>query len=299
MPERSFNTLNEALFSYEGALGVQVAGALKMLLESKHLYQAVTVDESPVSNFWETVQVRVKERTVNMDALKFGVGEVEWSFAGIGTQFTNARSSFTLGVHIYPPHARMFCKTCGRVEPFNFRYSTGLIEDAVTSKADGKPQIEQVYAFSYLCQGCQKLPEVFLIRRTGAKLTLCGRSPMEHVPVPPEIPKEVAKYYSGAVVAYQSGQALAALFMLRTTCEQWARRFADPADKADVAIDKYMASLPEDFKARFPSLRDMYSDLSADIHAAKGSDALFEDILDKLGLHFRARQLYESAPKRA
>ena len=63
-------------------------------------------------------------------------------------------------------------------------------------------------------------------------------------------------------------------------------------------MEKYMATLQDDFKSRFPSLPDIYSDLSADIHAATGSDALYEEVIDKLGLHFRARQLYEPAPKR-
>lgn len=117
---------------------------------------------------------------------------------------------------------------------------------------------------------------------------------MEHVTVPAEIPKAIQKYYSGAIIAFQSGQTLAALFLMRTACEQVARQSAEPTDKADVAIDKYMAALHANVREQFPSLRDIYGELSVDIHSAIGSTDLFERTVDKLGLHFRARQLYET-----
>ena len=116
---------------------------------------------------------------------------------------------------------------------------------------------------------------------------------MEHVQVPFEIPKEVARFYSGAVVAHQSGQTLAGLFLLRTLCEQWARRFAAADDHADQAINIYMDSLPEDFKGRFPSLRSIYEMLSADIHAATGSDELYVQMLTEIGEHFSARKVFK------
>ena len=116
---------------------------------------------------------------------------------------------------------------------------------------------------------------------------------MEHVQVPPEVPKEVTRFYSGAVVAYQSGQTLAGLFLLRTLCEQWARKFAAAQDFADEAINKYMDSLPGDFKARFPSFRSIYEKLSADIHAATGSDELYVQMLAELNEHFSARKLFK------
>src|SRR5262249_40937305 len=143
-----------------------------------------------------------------------------------------------------------------------------------------------IYEFSYLCQSCKSTPDAIMVRRQGEKLQLVGRAPMEHVEVPDVIPREITKYYSGAIIAFQSGQPLAANFMLRTTCEQWARKWADAADRADAALDKYMASLPDAFKQQFPSLKDIYSQLSADIHAATGSDAIFGAMTEKLVEHF-------------
>jgi hypothetical protein len=56
-----------------------------------------------------------------------------------------------------------------------------------------------------------------------------------------------------------------------------------------------MAALPDTFKQQFPSLKDIYSQLSADIHAAIGSDQLFTDMTSKFIKHFDARRLYELA----
>ena len=53
-----------------------------------------------------------------------------------------------------------------------------------------------------------------------------------------------------------------------------------------------MESLPEDFKARFPSLRFIYEHLSADIHAATGSDELYTKMIADISLPFAARQLF-------
>ena len=118
---------------------------------------------------------------------------------------------------------------------------------------------------------------------------------MEHAPVPKIVPKEISKFYAGAVIAHQSGQTLAGLFMLRTTCEQWAKRWAAPEDRADAAIEKYMAALPQDFKDRIPSVQKMYSDLSAAIHQANPDEELFAKTIVDLKKHFNARGVYELA----
>lgn len=91
-----------------------------------------------------------------------------------------------------------------------------------------------------------------MVRREGTKLTLSGRTPIEKVEVPKVIPKTVDRFFSGAIVAYQSGQILAGNFLLRTLLELFASPKATGAKTADVAIDQYMGSLPEVFRARFP-----------------------------------------------
>jgi hypothetical protein len=151
----------------------------------------------------------------------------------------------------------------------------------------------QVFVFSFLCQSCKNIPEVLLVRREGFKLTNSGRSPIEHVDVPPDIPNSMKRFYRGAVVAHQSGQTLAGIFLLRTLIEQWARSKAPPGQLlADAVLDAYMAPLPENFKSQFPSLRKLYEDLSVDIHIAKGDPTLYEETRAEIVRHFEARRIF-------
>jgi hypothetical protein len=131
------------------------------------------------------------------------------------------------------------------------------------------------------------------IRREGFKLTLSGRSPIEYADVPRDIPNQVKHFYRDAVVADQSGQTLAGIFLLRTLIEQWARSKV-PSDQllADAVLDAYMSALPENFKRQFKSFRELYRDLSVDIHAARGDPALFNEARDKIVEHFEARRLF-------
>lgn len=54
-----------------------------------------------------------------------------------------------------------------------------------------------------------------------------------------------------------------------------------------------MDSLPDDFKKRFPSMRELYTQLSDDIHQANGPKILFEEVKEKINEHFKARELYK------
>jgi hypothetical protein len=125
------------------------------------------------------------------------------------------------------------------------------------------------------------------------KLILCGRAPIEEVEVPSVIPKKISKYFSDAIVAYQSGQTLAGNFLLRTIIEQWCRsKIQEPSLKADEIIDKYMESLPDNFNSQFKSMREIYGKLSDDIHKAIGSPGLFEEAKDAIIEHFEARRIF-------
>jgi len=102
------------------------------------------------------------------------------------------------------------------------------------------------------------------------------------------------RFFSGAVVAHQSGQTLAGVFLLRSLIEQWARiTTKSQAAKADEVLDAYMNSLPIDFKSRFASMYGLYGELSADIHSATGSAELFDSARCQIVEHFEARRLFK------
>jgi len=285
-----FNTAAGAIDGYNKSLGEAVSAAFRTLLEQKHLYQSVVIDDDATRRaFLPGVEARIKEHLTQGGKLSYGSSHLQWIVPNEGMAVASPEGRPVIFITL--EHAKLYCRTCDRIEAFNLESARSSFEAHKYRPAAGK--FEQVYVLCYQCQSCKGLPEVFIVRRNQGKLTLCGRSPIEHVAVSPEIPKEVAAFYSGAVVAYQSGQTLAALFLLRTLCEQWARKFADPSDYADVAIDKYLASLPDAFKSHFPSLRSIYERLSADIHAAIGSRELYEQMIVEINEHFSARKVFK------
>jgi hypothetical protein len=290
-------SVGSAVSGYWDAVVETLEQSVRELLETKHLYQSVVVETSEIGKKFlarvdSPVRAQVQNHLIDARFSPWVVRDLD-NWHSVLALLAKGNEK-----HVVPwtaPDAKLYCKTCARLEPFNSVSASSLF-NRINPASGGffrDAAYVQVFSLTYLCQSCKSIPEAFLVSRSGTRLTLTGRSPIEHVEVPKAIAKEVAKYFSDATVAYQSGQTLAALFLLRTLCEQWARRFADRGDKADVAIEKYMASLPDDFKSRFPSLRDLYSDLSAALHEANANDALFAVVHRALEEHFSARLLFK------
>ena len=273
-----------------------VTDAFKFLFENNHLYQSFRVETEPV------ISRMTKELAPNLPAYYSALVQGAWQPSDpsdrnpglLGTGLAELVFDFK------SPDVKLFCARCDGVEAFN-NVSSKIIVHHVQPISPDIPSFVlalQVFVFTFLCQSCKSIPEAFLVRREGNKLTLSGRSPIEHVNVPKIIPKSIQKYFSDAIVAYQSGQALAANFMLRTLIEQWSYSQAGSGiTTADQAIDAYMNALPPDFNSRFPSLRDVYSDLSIDLHSATGSADLFDSCISKITEHFDARRLFKITGK--
>lgn len=272
-------------------IAASVTRHLKTLLETKHLYQRIEVDvTAPVERAVAALEA-TKTASHNM-IVHSARSEHHRAWVPIDpidrTQYNDNRIRFKC------PDIKIFCDHCDRVEAFNRISADDFLARA--GQVDGFVTLQrrvQVYALSYLCQSCKGVPTTFLVRREGSKLILSGRSPIENVSVPPVIPEKVRRWYRGAVVAHQSGETLAGNFLLRTLIEQWARHVTGRADYADQVIDAYVETLPPDFKARFPVLRETYADLSADIHSATGSEVAFDKATGELHRHFDARRLFE------
>lgn len=276
-----FEDYSDAVAYFSG----RITDSLQSLLQEKHLYQNIAIETD------DFVQA-IKSMAGGRPSLIAKAISSPWE--------PEARvRAMTSALFFKSPDVKIYCNTCDRVEAFNHVETIEL----GNSSRNG---IVQIFALSFLCQSCKVVPEAFLVRREGFKLILCGRAPIEHVSVPNDIPQSVRKYYSGAIVAHQSGQTLAGIFLLRCFIEQWAKiatsKTEPIADKtmepkkelpADKTIDLYMETLPDDFKARFPSLRDYYGKLSADIHNANGSVKLFDETCEIVKEHFTARRLFK------
>jgi hypothetical protein len=265
-----------------------ITSALRQLLENKHLYQKIEVDVKELM-MWASIESKCTSPRAKPFAAKcFEI--LNWTWL-IENKPTGHRKVFDAEALIFSlPTIKIFCSTCNRIEPFNAYPpdAHAILDHIVTAKR------QQIFILEYECQSCKGLPTVFMLRREALKLFLEGRSPIEHVDVPKVIPKEQRKYYSDAIVAHNSGQTLAGLFLLRTFVEQYVRSLSPNTELlADKLIESYMEQLPVDFKARFPSLGKIYSDLSGAIHKAEASVELFDKTIADLTQHFDAKKLFK------
>lgn len=280
-------------------LSENITLTLKELLETKHLYQSITTSfndnalKAAVSGVGGFQTQLVQTDVSRLYGSPWHCSQL--SDESKGAIYSPAPYIRRLAFRV--PHVKIFCHDCDRVEVFNYVLGQEAFEarTVVSGASPAESQTTtQVFVLSFLCQSCKGIPEVFLVRREGNRLSLSGRSPIEHVDTPRVIPKPVAHFFSGAIVAHQSGQTLAGVFLIRVLIEQWVQVQAKTKGlKADQALDKYMDGLPKDFKERFPSFRTLYEKLSADIHSAAGSSQLFEEARQQVVEHFEARRLYK------
>ena len=118
---------------------------------------------------------------------------------------------------------------------------------------------------------------------------------MEVVETATYIPKSVGKYFSDAIIAFNSGQILAGNFLLRTFVEQYVRGKSPTPESQDIdaLFENYSKSLPDDFKQRFPSLQSTYNQLSKDLHSATGSKNVFKSERENIEKHFQAKEIFD------
>jgi len=201
--------------------------------------------------------------------------------------FGKARSG---AIIVSMPPVATSCRVCKDVEAFGLRQSEEFIQTY-----NGLNPGEQVFCFELLCQRCKAHVVVFNVKKMRDKLQVVGRSEFEQVAVPEGTPKLVHPFYSQSVIAYHAGHYLGAISVLRIVTEQHMRSVVAKSEtmKADAVCDAYMASLPEDFKSRFPSLKEIYGKLSEAIHQANASDAVFEEQRARIDKHFKALQIFE------
>lgn len=289
---------------FEDYLKEEVSTALRILLSEKHLYQSTRVGMDfleilVASEVDEILDRGVEAPTVEIRQRYEARFEKSWILTAV--EHGRSRMQFPIGeavrdapVEVELPTIHTSCAACKGRWPFNPRDARDSWETGLTSTSD------QWFHLSYRCQNCKCEPIRFLVRRKFDKLILCGREPMESVEVPPIIPRDHRQWLERAVVAAQSGQALAAIFLLRVFVEQFWRSIPEVneaiKDKQRPTGDElgtaYKSTLPEDFKTRFPTLCEVYDSLSRCIHSADESFEAYEDAYKKVIRHFDARRLY-------
>lgn len=318
------NILSDIRSETVSSIGQVITSKIKELLEQKHLYQSVHVDflvltQSLLDDFKASSEILIKSNKsttiphlrqrhdaqsimnkaaieASQTIIKENLNTIQFSFWSFYTESNRMEGAIVGDVNPPPilklPTVMINCKRCNNVLlPHNSGYQN--LNDRFASvnfmMTKNRTQIPcQTFLFPYQCQACKEEPLVFLVRREGNKLTLCGRNHFESVIVSDTIPKQESKFYSDAITAYNTGNILAGTFMLRTTIEQYMRRTLGNYEKTsgDILSDQYSKLLDDEFPKKYTSLKTVYEELSIKIHKAEKDPEQFEKSLKDINRHF-------------
>jgi hypothetical protein len=320
--------------SLEVEVEFAIQNALRELLETKHLYQSVTIDfgkarsllpqicdEKFQKDFTIVSHNRVPSQE-GIDSLKNNIRQAladrmvnwvkgSWFLVDDKTAKTVAKSLGSEEQRINTsrfaiPSIKTFCTKCNSGPwPHNPARESG--DRGYSFEANESSLYAQTFSIPYQCQSCKKDILVFLIKRDGEKLTLVGRNQFPEVSIPNFIPNNQEKFYRNAIIADQTGFILAAALYMRTIIEQYfyevipskiiAEINGNPT--GDELAELYAKTLPKNFPSNFPSLRKAYDDLSVIIHSGQENDKVRETFLSirtAIDGHFKAVRLFKEMP---
>lgn len=270
--------------------------SLQELIEQKHLYQQVEVNvqaaiDASLMGLPQKIGYDFYARI--LANLPLALGERAESI----TPMTN--HTFT-APQLIPGNARIHCNTCKTSEAFRPVYLRDVLNHVAEAElkqelAEGVKTRLQHFAITFLCQRCKMNQTVYLIKADAKGLKIVGRSPIEGVEAPALVPPDSKGFYREALLAFQTGRVLAAIFFLRVLVEQYIKSVVPPkpGDKARDIADAYAATIPEDIRSHMPSLGAIYSRLSLAIHEAEADANLFESCRNEVVEHFDFRRIYK------
>lgn len=280
------------------SLNMLVASALQDLLETKHVYQKVSVDaEGEFGKFTRSIYGDDERLFQELAAAAVEGARLTPSDRELITEEKNGTRNPVLLLLL--KSVKLFCSACDSREAFRPIWwsdaTNELRKPSGNERLMGRlEETYQIFTLVYQCQRCTGTPATFLVRRAGWQLFLDGRSPFEEVEVPAFIPRTERWLYRDALIAQHGGKTLAALFYLRTFIEQFARRLTPVKGRVtgDELMAAYGQTLPEKQRDHMPSLKDWYERLSGAIHSASQDEALFESAREAIDQHFDFRRLF-------
>ena len=281
--------------------------ALQELINTKHLYQSIEIDFEPVISASAREAYLRRRPAFRASALTISTGrEVPSSLDSIKRELLTELDAkgwmFETEVAVAGAKPIFFsllpvktlCSICEDITSFNLWRDSSAHALNMSLGSQGN----QLFCLPLQCQGCRSGVIVFMVRRSGRKMQLVGRSEFEQVRVPAFVPKEQKGFYSQALIAFNCGQFLAALFLLRTLIEQHMRAVTGRVElRGDELCDEYNETLDEDFKGRFPSFKDVYRKLSDALHRADPNKTLFKSEIERISYHFEGRDLFARVKK--
>jgi hypothetical protein len=289
--------------------GKTISKQLKVFFETKHLYQGFEIilprfDEAYKNIIEKDKSIAENQKMFLENMVDPLLNRISWSINN-EINFLIPQDPMiiipntpipleNLKIYIKAPETlKLYCSKCENREAFNCTEIMDISGDEGIITFMNFHE-EQLFLFVYQCQSCKGNPEIFLLSRNKLKIHLHGRSPMESYQINSNIPKAQQLFYKDAQIAFDSGQVLPAIFLLRTLIEQFIRiEIKNKTSKDfDKLIDEYYSTLPIEFTSIYPSLREIYDRLSIDIHGAVASVEDYEKSFDEINRFFNGKKSF-------
>jgi hypothetical protein len=279
-----------------------LSNAIKILLETRHLYQKVSVpsEEALALAFAKVASHNPSTQHLATRLREAGIEPIHCILPADRTRTNAARQGLGwVGLALKLENIKILCPDCGQREAFGPIWMTDANHEKTVYSVGGaitaSPEFAfQLFTFMFQCLVCKKSFTSFLVRLEGWSLTLEGRSPFEELEIARFIPKRESKYFRDAVIAFNAGKTLAAIFYLRVFLEQFGRRKTQLTGRetGETIMNAYAETLPVRLRDEMPSLGLAYSDLSQAVHAAEENAELFVKVRENIERHFDIRRVH-------
>lgn len=294
----------------ELAMQEAIGEALAELLSTKGLYQKTEVDSEVLAGY-SNKSAEFRTSGFPMQALVAEFRKRPWHpismnhgprndnglsalhalmrSAAVGTSDDEMPLNFPL------PDIEHWCDQCGKTTAHgsmnvSFMYGLG---SPFPKLADST---EDLFVLCYQCSLCRKQETVFLVKRLGYRLQLCGRSQRLMVNVPKEVPKEFRDIYSDAVSAVCENDVAAGFYHLRTLLEHYMKKCLkmplDQQTRGDELAARYKSTLDSRMSGGIPSLGTIYEKASGFMHSRTGNEADFQKLVGDFAGHLKAKELF-------
>ena len=201
-------------------------------------------------------------------------------------------------IKFYLPEIETFCKSCKKVT-----VHLSMIEsifdgrDELFDKSDTTQQILIPY---YNCGVCYNDVVIYLIKRKGNKITICGRTERLRYNVDKIIPIKFKEIIEDALSAVNENDLYAGFYHLRTFLEHYMKEVLQiphvEQKRGDELVRMYNESLNNKFLSSTISFSVVYDKLNYNLHSRNGEHTDFYKFLEDIYNHLKAKELFTKYP---
>ena len=208
-----------------------------------------------------------------------------------GLGMSSARKSENqIPVPFHLPAVQILCpSSCKATTTFVAQVSSKYSPFGSPFPFTGTTGVEQIFVPVYRCEICRSAIYTLLVRRTGARLHLCGFAPRRGPQPSRSVPDSIRPILSDAEQAIAEGDVYAAFYHLRTMIEHYLKqRLAINAGeqiRGEDLIARHHEALPVAWRSVLPSISEPYSTLSKNLHGREGEAEDFAKLRDAIGNH--------------